>query len=511
MATREIAFPANQFDDVPKPRVLIFIVAYEAEASIAQVLARIPVTLSQRCNIDVLIIDDASTDNTFSTATSAPPIPYPLHIFYNPTNLGYGGNQKLGYQFAIEHQFDFVVLLHGDGQYAPEKIERLLNPLFNDDADAVFGSRMLESGAALKNGMPLYKYVGNKILTWFENKMLGTHFSEFHSGYRAYSVRSLSSVPFAHNSDDFHFDTEIIIQFVYAGLRINEQPIPTYYGDEICRVNGIQYALNVIKAVIRARLQKLGLFYSRQFDCCRETNVAHYPSKLDFASTHQAALQMIRPGSRVLELGCHQASLGSALKKQRHCTVVGVDINPASANIDLDTYLVHDLNQGLPDLDLTEFDYIVVLDVIEHLSSPEAFVQSLYEGLGESPDTQVITSTGNIAFAIIRFMLLLGQFNYGKRGILDLTHTRLFTFPSFKSLFEQNGFRIVQESGIPAPYPLAINNSLINKLLLRINQMAINFWRGLCSYQIFMVVQPKPSLKLLLRRSQEASHIKRQS
>src|SRR5215468_3359034 len=114
-------------------------------------------------------------------------------------------------------------------------------PLREGRADAVFGSRMIEAFAALRGGMPLYKYVGNRILTMTQNLLLGTKFSEFHSGYRIYSVKALERIPFVLNSNDFHFDTEIILQLLNGCFRIVELSIPTYYGDEICRVNGIAY------------------------------------------------------------------------------------------------------------------------------------------------------------------------------------------------------------------------------------------------------------------------------
>ena len=167
----------------------------------------------------------------------------PLTVIRHSRNLGYGGNQKAGYQWAIEHGLDIVVLLHGDGQYAPEYLPQILEPLERDEADAVLGSRMMERGAARQGGMPRYKYVGNRILTRVQNAVVGLDLSEWHSGYRAYSVAALRDVPLASNSDDFDFDTEVIIQLHEAGKRIVEVPIPTYYGDEICHVNGMSYAV----------------------------------------------------------------------------------------------------------------------------------------------------------------------------------------------------------------------------------------------------------------------------
>src|SRR5579859_672942 len=163
----------------------------------------------------------------------------------------YGGNQRKGYQYAIQRGLDIVVLLHGDGQYAPEVMQELLNPLEKGEADMVMGSRMMVPGAALRGNMPLYKYVGNKVLTFMENRLAGLKLTEFHSGYRAYSVRALSQIPLDSMTWNWHFDTQIILQFLRRGFRIKEVPIPTYYGDEICHVNGIPYALNCIRETFR--------------------------------------------------------------------------------------------------------------------------------------------------------------------------------------------------------------------------------------------------------------------
>src|ERR1700712_2850925 len=158
-----------------KSRVLIFIVAYNAEKTIRDVVLRIPVELRNDYNVDILIIDDSSADSTFEKGYEVsrdPALPFPVLVLFNPKNQGYGGNQKLGYHYAIEHGYDFVALIHGDGQYAPECLPVLLEPLRTGAADAVFGSRMLTKSGALRGGMPVYKFAGNKILTWIENKLL---------------------------------------------------------------------------------------------------------------------------------------------------------------------------------------------------------------------------------------------------------------------------------------------------------------------------------------------------
>ena len=229
-------------------RILIFIVAYNAEKTLDWVLDRIPRDLLVPTN-GILVIDDSSKDKTFEVGLKYEKLPAGIELtaLRTPINQGYGGNQKLGYRYAIEKGFDAVVLVHGDGQYPPEMIEEITAPILDGDADAVFGSRMMKKGEALKGGMPLYKYVGNRILTTFQNWWLGSNLSEFHSGFRAYSVKALSQIPFENNTNDFHFDTEIIIQFFRKSFYIHEIPIPTYYGDEICHgvIALLKYRRNV--------------------------------------------------------------------------------------------------------------------------------------------------------------------------------------------------------------------------------------------------------------------------
>ena len=246
-------------------RVLIFIVAYNAETTIQNVLRRIDPALA-RYDTHILIIDDSSADHTFERAREFAGVPFPMTVLFNPVNQGYGGNQKIGFHYAIKERFDIVALVHGDGQYAPECLNDLLQPLLAGEADAVFGSRMMARGGARLGGMPFYKRLGNKLLTGIQNRLLHTSLSEFHSGYRLYSVAALAGIPFERNTNDFHFDTEIIIQLLRGGHTIKELPIPTHYGEEICRVNGVQYAWNVVKATFLSRAQNLGILYDRKYD-----------------------------------------------------------------------------------------------------------------------------------------------------------------------------------------------------------------------------------------------------
>ena len=489
-------------------RLLIFVVAYNAERTITTTLARIPSALLDEYDVEVLVIDDASQDRTFEVGRDVglrSAFPFKLTMLFNPVNQGYGGNQKIGFHYAIEQGFDFVALLHGDAQYAPECLPDLVRPLAVSEADVVLGSRMLTKGGALAGGMPLYKFIGNKILTFCQNRLLRTSLSEFHTGYRVYSVQALKSIPFQLNARAFHFDTEILIQLLIAGCRIKECPIPTYYGDEICHVNGIRYAVDVLTASLKARVQEMSLFFDPKFDCqpSSRTN-QHYLSKLSFHSTHSAALERIPSGSRVLDLGCAGGYMGSELRK-RGCYVVGVDTFRLGSDVELDEFYLHDLNDPELPVDLSRFDYVLLLDVIEHLREPEAFVARLKSLAAFAPHVRFIVSTGNVGFIVTRLMLLVGQLNYGKRGILDLTHTRLFTFRAFRRLFEQGGFEILETHGIPAPFPLAVGENGVARALLRINEILIWLRRTTFSYQSLLVVRPFPALAYLLEQARSSS------
>ena len=500
-ATGISEIPMNSSDR--KKRVLIFIVAYNAARTIQEVIRRLPPSLGAY-DTEILIIDDSSRDRTFEEAYEIERTgraPFPLTVLYNPVNQGYGGNQKIGFHYAIEKGFDIVALVHGDGQYAPECLPDLLRPLLEGEADAVFGSRMMTRFAALKGGMPLYKYVGNRILTGIQNRLLHSSLSEFHSGYRLYLVSALQRIPFDRNTNDFHFDTEIIIQLFRARLCVKELPIPTYYGGEICHVNGIKYGLNVIKATLLSRAQDLGIFYERKFDvsAAAEGN-PFYQAKLSFESPHTLAIARIRPGSAVADVGCAAGYVSGALK-EKGCHITGVDLFPIPENPGLVRFLQCDLDQcGFP-LDAGAFDYILLLDIVGHLRSPERFLDSLRQSRVSGTEVKLIVSVPNIGFIVTRLGLLLGWFNYGPRGILDLTHTRLFTFTTARKLLEQSGYRLEEIRGVPAPFPLVLGDGPMAGLFLAVNKALIRISKGLFSYQIFMVCTPLPSLPWLLARA----------
>lgn len=481
------------FAPPPLPvRLLIVIVAYEAEGSIASVLSRIPDEVPG-VETSVLVLDDGSLDGTFEEAASAISR-HPVRILRNPRNQGYGGNQKIGYHYAIAHGFDHVALIHGDGQYGPEHLPRLIQPLLGNEAEAVLGSRMMDRQSALSGGMPLYKFIGNRILTGAQNFITKNILHEYHTGYRLYSTKSLKRIPFQHNTSGFHFDTEILLQLMSDGARIAELPIPTFYGDEICRVNGLSYAWNVIATTLRWRMRTTGLLQDAKYPFAKGHAV--YQPKLDFPSTHSWVIEHVPAGATVLDIGCSDGHVAAALAA-KGCRVIGVDQEPPADALPFARFLRHDLDQGLPDPE-ERVDFVLALDVIEHLRTPERLIEEIHLLSSSNRDMRLIISTGNVAFGVVRLMLLLGQFNYGPRGILDATHTRLFTFGTLARALRDGAFSVEKVVGIPAPFPLALGRGRLATALLRLNGLLIRLSRGLFAYQMLMVCRPDPALDWLL-------------
>jgi glycosyltransferase involved in cell wall biosynthesis len=483
-------------------RLLILIVAYNDVATIQTVLSRIPPTISAH-PYRILIIDDSSSDKTFESALQYkmdnPDLD--IDILYNPQSQGYGGNLKIGFQYAIDHAFDMVALLHGNGKYAPEVLDDLITPVLQNDADVVLGSRLTKPLKALKEGMPLYKYVGNRILTRAQNYLLGASLTEFHSGYRVYSVAALKSVPFAYNTNDYHFDTEIVIQFMLKGLRISEVEIPAYSSYEINLRNGIAYAWRVLQTTMTSCLNRMGIFFDRKYDVSDDAE--WYSLKLGYASSHSAVLNKIAPGSKVLDIGCGSGQFAEKLK-EKGCYVHGLDWLDLEepANFDLFTRL--DLNRDDVDLPREEYDFILLLDVIEHLLRPEKLLEDLREQVkGEKPI--IMITVPNVAFFLVSLRLLFGQFRYGKQGVLDLTHRRLYTFKSIRESLVQSGYEIEGIKGIPAPYPKALGYNLMSRMLIALNSFLIKFSRSFFSYQVLVTAKPLPTLADLIGAATSAA------
>jgi glycosyltransferase involved in cell wall biosynthesis len=238
---------------IKNKKVIVILPAYNAERTLERTFEEIPLDIVD----GVILTDDASTDKTHAEALR-------LNIHYilkHDRNMGYGANQKTCYRKALELNADIIIMLHPDYQYTPKLIPSMAYLIANDVYQVVLGSRILGNGA-LRGGMPLYKYISNRFLTFFQNLLCGTKLSEYHTGYRAFSAEVLKSINFLDNSDDFVFDNQMLSQIIYAGYDIAEITCPTKYFEAASSINlwqSIKYGIGVVKVSLGHAFQRAGL------------------------------------------------------------------------------------------------------------------------------------------------------------------------------------------------------------------------------------------------------------
>lgn len=242
-----------------KPKVVVVMPAYNAGRTLRMTYEELP---KEHVHL-VILVDDGSTDNTIDVARQLN-----LEVFVHNRNYGYGANQKTCYTEALKAGADIVVMVHPDYQYDPTLLPQIIKPIVDGEADLVLGSR-LKTGSALQQGMPWWKYVSNRFLTWLENVTFGLNHSEYHTGYRAFDRSVLETVNYTMNSDGFVFDQDIVAQAVAAHFRIAEISVPTRYFAEASSASLVQssiYGLRILTLLFKFELHKLGIRRSRQFE-----------------------------------------------------------------------------------------------------------------------------------------------------------------------------------------------------------------------------------------------------
>ncbi len=487
------------------PKVGILIVSYNASQLLVETLKRIPPAALEVIE-EIFVFDDFSTDDTFALAQrmeGAPEWAKKLRAYRNDKNVGYGGNQKIGFEYARKKGMDYVVLLHGDGQYAPEFLPDLIFEAVERKKEVVFGSRMMDRWLALRGGMPFYKWVGNAVPTHFENLLLGLNLTEFHSGYRLYSTKVLERIPYLANADGFPFDTEIIIQCRALGVVPHEVSIPTYYGKEICRVEGMKYAISICLAVVRYRMHQLRIVFDPKFNV---NPGLRYQLKTSPYSSHGRILERVHSGSSVLDVGCGRGLLAEKLS-EKQCRVVGVDVQPRAIVWNgLEEYHQADLERLGEWKSSRTFDFVLLADVIEHVRNPEELLAETRKAL--KPGGRLVVSTGNVAIWFYRLSLLMGRFNYGARGILDETHVHLYTIDTFEHLIACNGYRVIKKTYTNLPFELLFRStgkSLLVKAVDHVYQGLVLVWPRLFAYQTVIEAEKIDVVELTATATQRAA------
>lgn len=479
-------------------RLGLFVISYNAERFITETLDRIPACVWDAVEV-VYVVDDCSLDDTTRQALSYPNGRGKLRIFRNRINRRYGGNQKFGYQYAIDHGLDAVVMLHADGQYAPEMLPEMFRALVEDDADVVIGSRMINRRDALAGGMPRYKFFANIFLTWVENALSGLRLSEFHSGYRGYGVRFLKRIPLWRNSDEWHFDSHILFQACQASANIVELPIPTHYGDEVCHVNGIAYGLNCIVSAILFRLHRMRLIHLARYDLVPE-KTADSRKFDDPYSSHTLIVKRLRmtplSGSRVLDLGFGCAAVASRLEP--HGAVIdGIDCDAAAVEENRPIFskvYLKDMN----DLDAVglegKYDIVLCADILQYLVDPADFLSRLKKYMAKGG--LLVVAVPNFVNLSTRLHVLFGSFPLHHRGIMDEKALHFYTDAEFRKFLKRTSWELVESTVSSLPLFLVfpfLKARLFRPLVLLCRGLTLAM-KGLLGYQcIYFCKNPNDS------------------
>ena len=243
---------------VQNKKVIVVMPAYNAAKTLLSTYKEIPFDIVD----EVLLVDDASTDETAKISSELN-----IKLIIHPSNLGYGGNQKTCYEEALKAGADIIIMLHPDYQYTPKLIGAMVHLLNSEEFDVVLGSRIL-GGKSRNGGMPLYKYISNRILTLLQNIIMGAKLSEYHTGYRAYTRQVLETIPWKDNSDDFVFDNQFLSQAIFADFRIGEITCPTRYFKEASSINfsrSLKYGIGCLGTAMLFRFQKMGIMKTKLF------------------------------------------------------------------------------------------------------------------------------------------------------------------------------------------------------------------------------------------------------
>lgn len=488
----------------PPPQVLVVLLCYRSdEESIRSTLEAIPTELLSGEGWSFLAVVDQLTREHAGVieAWSAAARPRDLVTIVTPIDLGHGGVQKLAFRHALDAGHDLVLVLPVDGQYAPDDLPRLRRAFEETRADVILGSRFLEGDPAAA-GMPATIRLGHRVVSGIQNAILGMALRDHHTGLRAYSGALLARVPFETNTNAYHFDVELLLQAVYAGGTITEVPASVAYKPELHRASRTGHAIASLLTTAQFRLHRMGFLCSLKY---RNLSREVYADKVEARhSSHASVLRAVaalRPAT-LLDIGCGPGHVG------QRCRALGIEVtgmdrrSPTSA---IDFRFVRADLEDLPlPLDPFAHDVVLLLDVIEHLTDPEAFLLSLRNHstsirLPPARSTMILT-TPNIAFLAVRLSLVLGRFTYGERGILDIDHKRLFTKTSLLRTLRDCGYDVRSVRGLPPPFELVLPG-VLGRLFASVANGFAAVWPSLFAFQFQVECSPRPGLAQLLRSS----------
>ena len=403
-----------------------------------------------------------------------------------PEGHGQGEQQKFIFEYALQQGFDWVAVQDRNDQ-AVNISTLLLEASKRQDFDGFFGIHRNRNSDSFVNR------VAGSVFQWLQARITGRSLCSLAGGARVYRVSSLREIPFQYADSEALFAAQIAIQLLRAGYQVQEL---SFDGFGSANVEKRPSRFQLIAPLLASVIHDLGIRHQRYFEL--GDTEPEYDVKLGYRSSHTAAIESVPSGSSVLDIGCGRGLISRELRR-KDCEVVGLDRRaPDPENVS--RFLRWDLNSETIPEKVQQFDYIMMLDIIEHLYQPEDFLSRLRRKAGLSQPKFIIT-TPNVGFFLVRLGLFFGQWNYGKEGILDYTHTRLFTFSSLRMTMRQAGYKILKAQGIPAPFPKALGDRRIAHWLLKLNEILIQISPAIFSYQIYLEAQPLPSVEVLIQRN----------
>ncbi|MFA5974896.1 MAG: methyltransferase domain-containing protein [Elusimicrobiota bacterium] len=483
-------------------RTLILIASRDHKDRLLAQLTPLRQLFVDRPDVSCLIMDDASQDGTFEAVSRfLTQYPWPTCLIVRHRHpLGPGGNQKVGIRHAMERKVDVVLTILGGSPATLSAIPGMLDRFQADDrADYLLATERF----GWRSPLAWPRWLRQRGLSLIENRFSGVRIPDWHGPLRIYRLNALREIAFELNTHEAHFHTEILLQLISAGrrrLRTFDVPLHSDRLPSMARAGSLQ----TIKAALKFRLQRYSLFYDFRYHPeliipgpkAAAPSRPHYTDKVGFDSPHALVCNsdtLVPPKSRVLDLGCSVGYVARHLTEKKGCSVVGVDrLDPSQVLTGFEYHrldLEQDLERLCQIIDHGEFDVILILDVLEHLSTPELFLLMLTRRRYQKIP-RIIVSTGNVGFLVVRLMLLAGFFNYGNKGILDITHKRLFTVRTFKNLLDQTGFAILRRYGFSLPWKeLGLPRTLCRPLE-KIHGGFARWRPTLFAYQVLYVTMP---------------------
>jgi 2-polyprenyl-3-methyl-5-hydroxy-6-metoxy-1,4-benzoquinol methylase len=401
----------------------------------------------------------------------------------SPRQHDHGGARKAAFEYAVRRGFDFVVLMRV-GLHPSEAVASLLAPLVEDAVGVVIGSRLVPRLAWRREGMSRGRLLAHLGAAFLLNRILRLRVQDYQSSLRILPVRLLRAIPFQLDADDRAFDMQLLVQCRALGVPLHEIAATPAWREFDTRRAGVRDLVRMLGEALDYRLHQLHVMRRGRY--LVDTGV-RYQLKQSATGSHMQIVSAIRPGSRVLDLGCSQGLLARPLRR-KDVYLSGVDARPAEDLApELHEYFQRDLELPLQLPTGRVFDYVICSDVIEHVRHREQLLRSARRYLKEGG--RLIVSTPNIALWFYRLSLLVGRFEYGPRGVLDETHVHLYTRATFRREIERAGFHIVRERASALPFEVVFEStgrSRLVRALARAYWGLARLWPSLFAYQFIL-------------------------